>query len=669
MSVWRQLLRGLRTLTHRRAADQEISDEIGSYLEQSIEAFVASGHSQKEARRMAHLECGSITAMREQVRSYGWENELVASFGSLRYAVRRLRHSPGFTAVSLLMLALGIGASTSIFSIINGVLLKPLPYPHPEQLVTLRHRAPGVNVADLAMSPSLYFTYGEENRVFQDLCLWSTSTSSITGISKPEEVPVLMATYSLLPILGVRPALGRTFSATDGGSASTQAVMLSDGYWHSHFGGERSAIGRRITIDGNPAQIIGVLPRSFQFMDRSVSLVMPLYFNRALVRQINFSYQGIGRMKPGVTIQQASADMARMLPMTPVKFPSNPGLSPNAFQAARIEPNLLFLKDDLVGDSGNTLWVLMATVGIVLLIACANVANLSLVRADGRQQEIAVRAALGAGLTRIAGELLLESLLLGAAGGVLGLALAYCAVRLLGISDFADLPRLNEVTIDPFVIAFALGTALVSGLLFGLIPVFKYARPQVSLALKSGGCALSNSKDRNRARSILVVVQVALALVLLVSSGLMIRTFQTLHHVDPGFSGADQVQTIGISIPEAQAKDPAQAIRTEEEILRKLSALERVSSVAISNTVPMDGGSNDLVYAEDHIYRDGVLPAPRRYKCISPGYISVIGSRLIAGRELTWNEIYSQSPVALVSENFARELWHDPHAALVSCLR
>jgi putative ABC transport system permease protein len=669
VSLWRHITRGLQVLANRRKADQDVCDEVESYLEQAIDARVASGLSREEARRTAQLEFGGNTATREQVRCYGWENALGTLWESLRYATRRLRHSPGFTAVSLLMLALGIGASTAIFSVIEGVLLKPLPYPHSEQLVALRHRAPDINIDDLNMAPSLYFTYSDENRVFQNIGMWSTSTSSVTGLAEPEEVPVLMVTARLLGTLEVQPALGRTFAPSDEDPKTPPGVMLSDGYWRSHFGGDRSALGRRIIIDGDANEVIGVLPASFQFMDQNISLLMPLKFDRAQVPLINFGYQGIARLKPGVTIAQANADIARMLPMAAAKFAPNPGLGPKAFQAARIAPNLWFMKDELVGDSGNTLWVLMGTVGIVLLIACANVANLSLVRADGRQQELAIRAALGAGWARITGELLLEYLLLGMAGGALGLALAYVALRVLTVSELANLPRLGNVSIDVWALAFALGISLASGLVFGLIPAFKYTRPHVLNALKSGGRSTGKSKDGQRARSVLVVVQVALALVLLVSSGLMIRTFQALHHIDPGFSDARQVQTLGISIPEAQAKEPERVIRTEEEILRKIEGIAGVSSVAITNTVPMDGGSNDPVYAQDQVYGEGTLPAIRRFKYISPGYVATIGSRLIAGRDLTWAETYKQTPVALISENLARELWRDPRAALGKQIR
>ena len=589
---------------------------------------------------------------------------------TLRHTLRRLARSPMFTAISLVTLALGIGANTAIFSVIEGVLLKPLPYPHSEQLIALWHTAPGVNIKDLNMAPSLYFIYSDESRVFQDVSMWTGGTSSVTGLAEPEDVPVLLATNRLLPILQVQPALGRRFTASDDDPKSERTVMLSDGYWKSHFGWDRSVLGRRIIMDGDARQVIGVLPPSFQFMDQKVSLVMLLRFNRSEVHLGNFSYQGVARLKPGVTLQQANADIVRMLPMATERFPPPSGYSVKMFDDGRFAPNLRFLKDDLLGDIGNTLWVLMGTVGMVLLIACANVANLLLVRADGRRQELAIRAALGAGWARIARELLLESALLGLAGGAFGLALAYGALRMLAAAELAHLPRIQNISIDPWVLAFTLAISLAAGLVFGLIPVFKYARPQLSSALRGGGRSLSQSKDRHRARSVLVVVQVALALVLLVSSGLMSRTFQALRHVDPGFSGAHQVQTLRIGIPGTQVKEPERVTRMQQEILDRIAALPGVSSVAVTTSIPMDGqNSNDPIYAQDQPYPEGKLPPIRRYKWVSPAYRSTMGSRLIAGRDLTWSETYGPRSVALVSENLARELWRDPRAALGKRIR
>ena len=669
MSLWRQLTRGLRVLGNRKVADREIADEVNYYLQESTEAFLAQGLSPDEARRAARVQLGSATAVREQVREYGWENRIERFFADLRYAARRLRKTPGFTVTSVLTLALGIGASTAIFAVIDGVLLKPLPYPHSDQLVALLHTAPGLNIPEMNLAASLYFTYREENRVFQDVAMWTNDSWTVTGMGLPEEVTGLTVSDGFLGVLRVQPALGRGFKAADENPNGERTVMLSDGYWKSRFGADRGVIGRRIRLDGNAYTVIGVLPPTFQFLDRKISLVAPFRIERSEVRLISFCCQGIARLKPGITVAQANADVARMLPMAPSKFALNPGWSPNAFADARFAPRLRFLKDVFVGDIARTLWVLMAAVGILLAIACANVGNLLLVRADGRQQEFATRAALGAGWGRLARELLVESTMVGLIGGAQGLAIAYGSLHVLVTSDVPHLPRVQDISIDPSVLLFALILSLASGLLFGLIPVFRYARPQVASGLRSGGRLLTNSRERHRARRALLIAQTALALLLLVGSGLMIRTFLVLRHVEPGFSGAAEIETVRTGIPETQIKEPKRVVRIEEQILRKIESLPGVSNVAITSSLPLEGGENEAVFVEGQQYAEGSIGPVRRFKYVSPGYVAAIGSHLIAGRDFTWSELYKQTPVILVSENMARELWSDPHSAIGKRIR
>jgi predicted permease len=563
----------------------------------------------------------------------------------------------------MLTLALGIGASTAIFTVIDGVLLKPLPYPQAERIVALLYAAPGIHIPELNQAVSFHYTFSEENRVFQDVGMWSPGEWSMTGEGAPEKVRGLSVSHRFLAVLGVQPAFGRGFTAADEDPNSEATVILSDGYWKSRFGGERSALGRRILLDGEAFRVIGVMPQ-FEFMDRDISMLTPFQYSRARINLISFCCQGIARVKPGVTLAQANADVARMLRLAPLKFPLNPGWSQTAFAGALIAPRLRWLKDVVVGDIGSTLWVLMGAVAIVLSIACANVANLLLVRADGRRQELAIRAALGAGWGRIAQELLLESVLLGLSGGALGLALAWVALRVLIASPIHHLPRIHDISIDPLVLAFAVAVSAGSGVLFGLIPAFKYARPHLFEGLRGGGRSLTWSRERHRARNFLVVVQVAMAMVLLVGSGLMLRTFRALRHVDPGFSRASDLETVRIDIPASQTKDAEAVVRIEREIQQKLEAIGGVSAVAMSGTLPLGGGSNDPVYREDQAPLESGAPPVRRFKFVSPGYISTMGSHLIAGRDFTWTEVYGAAPVALVSENLAREFWRDPRAAI-----
>jgi predicted permease len=669
MSLWRQLTRGMRVMLNRHAADRDIADEVSSYLDEAVAAYEARGYSPAEARRAAMMEIGSMTAVREQVRDYGWENRVETLLSDARYAVRRLCGKPGFTAVSVLTLALGIGATTAIFSVIEGVLWKPLPYAHSERLVALRHTAPGIHIDDLNLSASLYFTYLDENRSFQNVAMWNAGSATITGLAEPEEVRSLWVTYGFLPALEVQPSLGRRFTAIDDSPTGAPTVMITDGWWRARFGGDPSVVGRSIRVDSNAAEVIGVLPPSFTFMDQRFSVLLARRFDRATVPLISFCCQGFARLRPGVNLEQASADMAHMIPMAPARFRLNTGASGTGYKNARIGPRLRFLKDELVGDIGRTLWVLLGTVGMVLLIACANVANLLLVRADGRRQEMAVRAALGAGWTRLARELLLESGLLGLAGGALGLSLAYGILQALVAIGPERLPRLHEIRLDPVALFFTVAISLAAGLLFGLIPVWKYARPQLADGLRSGGRSSSASRERHRTRNVLIAVQVALAMVLIVSSGLMIRTLQALRRVDPGFARAEEVETFRVSIPVTQEREAEKVIRTEEAILRKIEGIVGVKSAGIVDDLPLEGSSNHPLYAEDHSPQDGSIPPIRRFRMLSPGYAAAAGSRLIAGRDITWTETYEQAPVALISENLAREWWHDPRAAIGKRIR
>jgi predicted permease len=583
----------------------------------------------------------------------------------LKQVLRGLVRMPGFTAMAVLMLAIGIGANTAIFSVIEGVLLKPLPYPRPDELVTLDHAAPGVNLPRAGAAPFLYFTYREDGRVFQDVGLWDTGTVSVTGLAEPEEVRTLFVTDGILPMLGVQPRLGRLFSKTDDAPGSPETVVLTSGYWRSKFGADQAAVGRTLMIDSRPREIIGVLPDTFRFLDRKVSLIVPYRFDRSKVFLGQFSFTGLGRLKPGVTLEQASADVARMIPISLTRFPPFPGGSAKMFEEARLAPNIRSLKDDLVGDVKTVLWVLMGTIAMVLLIACANVANLLLVRAESRQQELAIRAALGAGWGRIARELLLESITLGVLGGVAGLALAVAALRLLIALAPGNLPRLDDIALDVPVLIFTLIMSIAAGLLFGAIPVFKYAGGQLSAALRGGSRTATASRDRHRARSVLVISQVALALVLLVGSGLMIRTFAALKDVHPGFVRPGQIQTVRFSIPDSQVKEEATVLRMEQAILDKIAAVPGVESAAIASTVTMSGeGWHDPLFAQDRTYQESEIPPLRLFKMVSPGYMKTLGGSLVAGRDFTWEDLHQMRPVAMVSENLARELWGQPAAAI-----
>jgi len=571
-----------------------------------------------------------------------------------------------FTAVTLITLAAGVGANTVVFSVLEGILLKPLPYSHSEQLVGVSHSAPGVNIKDLPGAPSNYFIYRDQNHSFQDIGMITNDSVNVTGVAEPEQAPVVRVTDGLLPVLGAAPMMGRGFTREDDKAGTPETAILMYGYWQRKFGGNQGVLGQTVKLDGKQTQIIGVMPQNFHFFDsEDPAMIVPFQFDRNKTFLGNFSYAMVGRLKPGVSIEQASADVGRMIPIVGQTFPAPPGFSLKMFEDAHLAPVVKDLKERVVGDVGSMLWVLMASIGLVLLIACANVANLVLVRVEGRRQELAVRAALGASWSRIASDLLVESLVLGIMGSLLGLGIAWGALRLLVRLAPKGLPRINEIGLDLPVLFFTLGIALLASLLFGCIPIFKYAGTRLNTGLREGGRALSQSRDQHRARSVLVVVQVALALVLLICSGLMARTFLALTKVQPGFSDPRTIQTFSLGIPKAEVGDDEKVARMYDEILQKLSAVPGVSAAATSTGVPLDGNnSNDPLYAEDKTYRPGELSTIRRFKWITPGIFHTLGTPMVAGRDLTWADIYNNVPVMMMSENLARELWQTPANAL-----
>ncbi|MGH9447720.1 MAG: ABC transporter permease, partial [Terriglobia bacterium] len=417
--IWRTFL----DLIQRNRAEQEMDEELQSHLERQIEHNVAQGMDGKEARYAALRLFSGMEQLKEQCRDVRGVNFIETIIQDLRNSMRQLRRNPGFMAVAVLTLALGIGATTAIFSVVKGVLLNPLPYPHADRLVCVDQTAPGFGFQHTGMAPALYFIYREQSRTFEDIGIYAHDSVNVTGSGPPEHVAARDVTDGLLPVLGIPPLLGRWFTRADDHPGSPDTVMLTYGYWRRKFGGDRSVIGKTLDVNGKPRAIIGVLPKYFRFLNRTnLDLLLPLKLNRARTYLADFSYGGIARLKPGVTLAEANADVARMIPIALRSFPPTPGYTLELFQQLRLGPNVRPLKRAVVGDVSRILWVLMGGIGLVLLIACANVANLLLVRTEGRRQELAIRGALGASPRRIAGDLWLESLVLALIGGALGLA-------------------------------------------------------------------------------------------------------------------------------------------------------------------------------------------------------------------------------------------------------
>lgn len=583
----------------------------------------------------------------------------------MKHSLRRLLKSPAFALTAIITVGAAIGANALIFSVVNGVILKPLPYDHPETLVGAWLTAPGVMQGPLQQSAGTYYMIRESGQSFEDIGLWQSGSATITGRGEPEQVETLFVTDATLPLLGIKPALGRLFTREDDLPNGPNVVLISHRYWQRAFGASPAAIGQTLMFNGAAREVVGVLPEDFRFLRANPLVVAPQKINRATVHAAGFNYQGIARLKPGVTIEQANADVARLLPSLTDRFPLPPGFTKRMFDDARFGALVRPLDVDVVGDIGRMLWILLGTVALVLLVACANVANLFLVRAEARQQELAIRLALGAEARRVAWQLMSESLIVALLGGVLGTALAYGGIQLLLDLQPAQLPRLNEITLDPVVLLFTLGVSIVAGLLFGAIPILKYARPHLAAALKDSSRGSSEGRERHRARNTLVVAQVALAAILLVASGLMVRTFIAIRDVPTGFQNPEQILTLRISIPTPVISDPAQTARAHEQIVRKLEAVAGVESVGVTSEVTMGGNNNnDPVWFEDFPQQDAGIPPLRRHKYIADGYFTTMGNPVIAGRGLTWNDVHTWAETVVISENLAREYWGEPAKAL-----
>jgi predicted permease len=555
------------------------------------------------------------------------------------------------TAVVVLTLGLGIGATTAIFIVVNTVLLKPLPYPEPDALVRIVHSIGGVDQP--YFSDPIHLAYVDNAQAFQHLGVWIPGeTVTITGHGDPEEVRTLTASRGLGITLGVRPALGRWFSTADDMPGAPDTVIITSGYWHRRLGGDAGVLERALTINGRSTQIIGVMPPDFRF-DSDFEMLLPLRIDPGAPTP-GFRLLGVARLKPGVTRAQANADVARMFPI----WLKNPTVR------ARWAPALRPLKQDIVGDVDRTLWVLLGAIGSVLLMACANVANLLLVRGDARQQEFAVRTALGANWTRLARQLLVESLTLALFGGALGVALAYGGLQVLLKLAPPDLPRLSEISIDAVVVGFAVTLSLLSGLLFSLGPILKHAGPRLVDALVASGRSSSLTRQRVRSHQVLVVAQIALALVLLLSAGLMIRSFQKLRSVEPGFEHPEHIQTFVISVPATMVAESERVTRLQHAVLEKIAAVPGVASAAFTTRVPMGSDRSSTALAVEGAAPDRQTPPNRQVKIVSPGVFSTLGIPLVEGRDFTWTDVYDKRPVAIISENLARELFGSTTTAL-----
>ena len=579
---------------------------------------------------------------------------------TVRHTVRLLRTYPGFVLTVVLSLALGIGANTTIFSVVHGVLIQPLPYPHADALVGIYNRLTisGQVYENAALSPGMYVACRDNCRAFEHFGVWTSGAATVTGAGEPEQVATATVTHGVLPAVGVPASLGRWFSPEDDSPTGARTAILSYGYWQRRFGGDRTILGRSVTIDFVPHQIVGVMPRDFRFLELSPDLFLAQRLTTS--RADEFSYNGIGRLKSGLGVGQANEDIAHVWR----NWARNEGAG-KLLEELAVTPNVRPLKDDVVGNIGTSLRVLMGALVLLMLLVCANVANLVMVRSHARRQEFAIRAALGAGWGRIAREQLAESVTMGLIGGTLGLAVAYVGIRVLVAIGPAGLPRLHEITLALPVAAFALLCGLATSLLFGTVAVFGR---RVPLRLEHARGA-TPAREQLRGQRILVIGQVAMALVLLVASGLMVRTLLALQSVNPGFTRPDQLQMVRISLPQVLAREPERVIRLQKDILDRLATIPGVSAVGFASALPLESTRNGVAVAIEGVTGPERMPPNRAFRHASPGLFAAQGSRLIAGRDFTWDDVFDQRRLAIVSENMARDSWGGPREALGKRIR
>jgi predicted permease len=658
--------------THYRRYE-DLSESIREHLDEKIEDMVDRGMTREEAERKAHREFGNVTLIEQRSREVWQWPTFESLWADTKYVLRRLRRAPLFTAIALITLAIAVGANTVIFSVVNGVLLKPLSYPNPDRLIAIDHSSQQAGFKKMGISASIYFVYREQNTTLVDIGAYNNDELDVTGAGAPEHVRGLDVTDGTLPLLAVSPLWGRLFTRHDDSPGAAQTVMLTYPYWQRRFGGTSSVIGRSITVGGTPREIIGVLPQRFHFLDqKDPSLILPMQWDRATTTLGGFNASAIARLKPGVSVQQATTDLVRLLPVVARTFPPPEGLSISFYQSLRYMPTLVPLKDKVVGNVQNVLWVLFASVILVLLVACANVANLLVVRVEGRHHEFAIRYAIGGTRKGISADILFESSLLGLAGSLIGLLLALGAMRVIVGLGVTNIPRIRDIGITPSVLLFTVAIAVIASLLISCVPILKSTSSHLMSHLRDGGRGVGDGRRGQGTRKALVMLQVALSLVLLICSGLMIRTFRAMMHVSPGFTSPEIIQTFGFYIPETQIPDtsPELVIRMDEVIMQKVASIPGVSSVSIGCSVPMDNNSyNNPVFVQNRTYEANEIAPSRRFNFVAPGFFSTLGTQLLAGRDFTWTDIYEKRPVVVVSKSVASESWHRPQDALGQRIR
>lgn len=648
-------MRWYRRFFRRELTERKLDSELRFHLEQQIADLIAAGMTPEQARRQAQIEFGGLDRTKEECRNVGSAHSVETLFQDVRYGSRQLRRSPGFTIIAILTLAFGIGANAVIFSAVNSVLLRPLPYPNSNRLVQVWSTNPHTNRWGDWVSYPDFLDWRAENKVFEGLVAYRTWLTNITGGDHPDALFTVLASSSLFSVLQSQPVLGRSFLPDEDKPGRNHVVVLSDTLWRSRFGSDPHLVGKAVVINGESYTVIGIMPPRFKFPlglpeGLAPSAWLPLGLDSSQSDRGSHNYRVVGRLSPGVTLSRAQSDMEAIARSLAQEYPADQSLG---VKVAGLEENV-------TSEVRPALLVLLGAVGLVLLIACANVGNLLLSRAVARQREVALRLAIGANRSRIVKQMLTESVLLALIGGGVGQLLAFQGLRVL-IKLAPSVPRLQDSTVDGRVLIFCSLLSVATGILFGLVPAFQASRIHLNEALKQSGPSRRLGSGIP-IRRVVVVTEMALALMLLIGAGLLIRSFARLSNVELGFN-PQNVLTAMTMLPESRYSAPNRQAAFFKEAIRRIEALPGVESVAAADSVPLltnDTGSVS-VEGRPEPKLGGVWIQAERPK-ITPGYFRAMGIPLLRGRTFTWADNETSLPVAIVSEAAARLYWPNEDA-------
>jgi predicted permease len=642
--IWTSRLASLwRNLVHKKRSERDLDDEVRAYAAILEDENLARGLPPEEARRQALIELGGTEQVKEHVREVRMGALLESVGQDARYGLRTLARAPGFTVAAVLALALGIGATTAIFSVVDAVLLRPLPYDRPERLAVLLHggRSP--------VSPANFLDWRREASAFERMGAAEYWQPNLSGGDRPERVLGLHLTADMLPMLGVRPALGRVWTPDEDQAGGEHVVVLGYRLWQRRFGADQAIVGRSITLDGQPHAVVGVMPPGFEFPPfwaTGAELWAPMPLAERATSRGGRSLRVFGRLAPDSSVEQARAQMATITARLDQAYPGT-----NRKVMVRT------LDDMVVGNVRSALLVLLGAVAFVLLIACANVAHMLLARAAARHKEMALRVVLGASPARVIRQLLTESVMLASIGGVAGLAFATGAIRALVAISPGNLPRLETVGLDARVLAVTLGVSLLTGIAFGLAPAVQASRSDLNASLREGERGSTVGAGRHRIRRILMGSEMALALVLLVGAGLMIRTFAALRAVDPGFR-PDHVLSAVVSVTGSRSGEPAQRFAFYRDVLDRVRALPGVVSASAINHLPLAGDIWGFPFYVEGRSRPGPGETPAAtYRVVFPGYFEAMGLPLVRGRDFDDRDGLGAPGVVIVNEWMAQQHW------------